>query len=136
MKNLISGIYFLSGIWMVSCHPDQQVSTNISSTLMEGNWHVEYFMDSSQNKTANFNGFGFKFSENELVKVSRGDTVTVLGQWFTGDDNDLTNMALQFGDTLSFNDLNKDWDAFEITDNQVKFRVTNLTTSYLTFQKL
>jgi hypothetical protein len=125
-------ISFCLMIW-VACVPKEEIHSNISTTLREDSWRIDYFIDSTENKTHVFNGFGFVFGGDQIITASN-DTLSVQGEWHTGDDNDLTNLIIDFGDTLNFRELNGDWDAYELEETMVKLRdLDNTGNNFLTF---
>lgn len=62
----------------------EEITSNVTAS---GDWTVTNFVDSGQNKTADFTGYGFSFnSDGNLVAVNGSTTVT--GTWsVTIDDN-------------------------------------------------
>jgi hypothetical protein len=120
---------------LFSCKGKEEITTNISTTLQDGSWKITYFIDSTENETNHFTGYGFQFGSDQTVNAAK-DSVTISGEWHTGDDDDLTNLIIEFEDIPDFKDLNADWDAYELTDTLIKLRdFDNLGNDYLTFQK-
>lgn len=120
-------------IMLVACVPKEEVHLNISTTLQQDSWRIDYFIDSTENKTNIFTGFGFVFGGDQIITASK-DSFTVQGEWHTGDDNDLTNLIIDFADTIHFKDLNNDWETYELQEAVVKLRdVDNSGNNFLTF---
>jgi hypothetical protein len=135
MKNKCGSLGFVFFLLITACTPKVEVSSNISTTLMDRTWRITYFVDSTENETSHFNGFGFVFAADQVL-VAIKDSITINGQWHTGDDNDLTNLIIDFAEVENFRDLNNDWDAFEIKDDEVKLRLSNNTgIDFLTLTK-
>lgn len=135
MKKECGLLGFMFFLLFTACTQKVEVNSNISTTLREGSWRITYFVDSTENETAHFNNYGFAFMQDQVIIATR-DSVSVTGLWHTGDDDDLTNLIIDFADINDFKDLNGDWDAFELSDAEVKLRFFNDTgQDYLTFTK-
>jgi hypothetical protein len=129
---MLGFVFFLLG---TSCKSKAEVNSNISTTLQDGSWRITYFVDSTQNETGHFTDYGFAFGSDQMITAIK-DSITVTGEWHTGDDNDLTNLIIDFADIVNFKDLNADWDAYELTDSEVKLRYfDDAGNDFLTFRK-
>lgn len=122
---------------VVSCKKDDSLSV-VDDTIQKGNWKVTFFEDSGKDETAHFSGYEFVFNDDGTVVATNGGN-TVSGTWLTGTDDSQSKLILNFGSTVSFDDLNEDWHVTEETSTLIRCEHIsggNGGTDYLTFEKI
>ena len=130
---------------IISCANDDNKNTvdDIEDTLQEGSWKVAYFYHSSEDKTQNYAGYNFVFSEDIVVTVTKG-TDTYSGSWFisksTSDADLFSNifkLSLESPEVLI--QLNGDWKVMENTGKFLMLKDDSKGDSainHLTFEKI
>lgn len=144
-RNFIAALFLLSAslLTLTSCgKDDEKIRTQIENNITKGTWHVSNFDDSNVDKTDNFAGYNFTFSENGVVSATNG-TLTYTGTWGINDgdeDDDILDdldFNLNFTQTNAFGDLTDDWDIFaQSVDNLELVEAGGLSDSdLLSFRK-
>ncbi|MCJ7465529.1 MAG: hypothetical protein MUO53_02415 [Maribacter sp.] len=153
-KNILIKTMGLLAFVFLSCQKDDPgaISTNIqaeiqqvSNLLTTGAWHITSFIESGNDHTSNFNGYGFFFNTNGTLIADNGST-TVNGTWSatdsgkSGDDDssDDIDFNVFFAEPASFNELNEDWNIVSRSDAKISLiHVSggNGGTDTLTFEK-
>jgi len=113
-------------------------STSTSAIIVQGNWKVTYFINNGTDKTSSFAGFSFKFIAGGTVAASNS-LLAVNGTWSSYNDDSQNKLLLNFPNSLSFADLNKDWHITEKTS--ARLVMENISggggaASYLTIEKI
>lgn len=67
-----------------------EITTNVTAS---GDWSVTNFVDSGQNKTADFAGYGFSFNADGSLVADNGNT-TVSGTWSVTIDDDSSDDSM------------------------------------------
>ncbi|WP_163409114.1 hypothetical protein [Flavobacterium ajazii] len=132
MTKKIFALAFLAvSVLTTSCDNDDDKSLNTDPTpaisvLTVGTWRITKFEDSGVNKTADFAGYNFTFSNGNVLAVN-GNDQTYSGSWsVTSDDEHDTppdtdlDLNLYFANPQSFRVLNEDWDIISISDTKVE----------------
>ncbi len=68
----------------------EEITTNVTAS---GDWSVTNFVDSGQNKTADFTGYGFSFNSDGSLVADNGNT-TVSGTWSLTIDDDSSDDSM------------------------------------------
>lgn len=130
---------------LVSCGNDDDKNTvnDIEDTVQEGNWKVAYFYKSGVDKTQNYAGYNFVFSEDVLLTVTKG-TDTYSGLWYisksTSDADLFSNifkLSLESPELLI--QLNGEWKVMENTGTFLMLKDDSKGDSainHLTFEKI
>lgn len=141
---LVLLIVFLVPVF-VSCANDDNKNTvdDIGDTVQEGSWEVAYFYHSGVDKTQNYAGYNFVFSEDIILTVTKG-TNTYSGLWFisksTSDADLFSNifkLSLESPELLI--QLNGDWKVMENTGKFLMLKDDSqgdLAINHLTFEKI
>tara|TARA_Y100000780_G_C13673105_1_gene413198 strand:+ start:1186 stop:1698 length:513 start_codon:yes stop_codon:yes gene_type:complete len=127
-NNLLYAIIIMVSISLMSstCSSDDdgnnsnnnsQEIAQIESQVELGTWIVLSFIDSGQDETNDFNGYGFTFASDGTLTATNG-TTTYTGTWSITDSNsnddssdDIDfNIFFPVPDNNDFEDLNDDWD--------------------------
>ncbi|APY09674.1 hypothetical protein BWZ20_11010 [Winogradskyella sp. J14-2] len=124
----------------------QQIAA-IEDDMQSGTWTITNFVDSGQNETSDFNGYGFTFNANGSLVATNG-TNTITGTWSVADDDssddDSSSSDIDFNiffpvpETSDFEDLNDDWDVVTATSTRIELidiSGGNGDTDLLTFEK-
>lgn len=139
MKNYLSKAFLLMfSLCLLSTQCDEddvllddnsEVILNIIETAQSGTWRITNYVDSGQNRTADFAGYDFTFEASGTLTATDGvDTKT--GTWSVTDDSSSSsndddidfNIFFSVPDTDDFEDLNDDWDFVSYFNNQIALR--------------
>ncbi len=95
-KNFIYGLV-MATVLFTACTDDADDSNNfanlqadietITDNLTDGSWSITNFIDSGQNETGNFTGYGFSFNSDGSLVADNG-SVTETGTWSLSIDDD------------------------------------------------
>jgi hypothetical protein len=128
----------------VSCNNDEYKTgaDDVADTVKEGTWKVVYFFDSGEDKTQNYAGYNFTFSNNTVLLVSK-DTNSYSGVWTVSkstndDDINSTFFMISFGSPDILIPLSGNWKVMENTGTSLKLKDDSkgeLAVDYLTFDK-
>ncbi len=138
MKKILS-LFFIATVLFSSCKKDDAptiTTTNVTSTLISGNWRISYFAESGVDKTSNYNGNAFTFGSGGIITAVKS-TTTVTGSWSIGNDDSKVKLVLVFT-TSNFTSLTEDWHVLERTDTKIRTQHVSGgsgTIDYLTFEK-
>ena len=145
---LIIGLLFIT----MSCTTNDTIITDnsaaiqqVQNTAKSGDWRITNFNDSGTNKTANFTGFSFTFSDNNTITAVNGST-TVSGTWSVRDSNNSSNddssndidFDISFASPRNFQDLTEDWSIVSSSNSKIDLKHVsggNGGTDLLTFEK-
>ena len=97
---------------------------NVSTTISGGNWKITYFWDSGLDKTSDFAGYKFTFSNGGMLVAIRAAN-NEKGTWSTGTDNSKTKLTINFSGSAIFSNLNEDWEVIEGAKSRVKLQHTS-----------
>ena len=98
-------------------------NTNISATLMSGNWAITSYTQRTENKTNQFAGAVFTFSDKGVVTATLNGT-TSTGTWiyspstvgYYGSAPSIDSIALNLGNSSPMNRLNRTWNITSSTN--------------------
>ena len=136
-------LLFIGGLLLTtSCgKDDEKIIDQVTDNMTDGTWRITNFDDSGDDKTSNFTGYNFIFSETGVLTASNG-VLTYVGTWSItdGDENDDIlddlDFNISFPQINEFGDLNDDWDIFVQNSNKLELtEVAGLETDLLTFTK-
>lgn len=130
---------------LVSCANDEDINTvdEIGDTIKNGTWKVAYFYDSGVDKTQNYAGYNFVFSEDALLTATK-ETNTNTGLWFvsksTSDADLFSNIfKVSLGSPEVLIHLSRDWKVMENTGKFLMLKDDSrgeLAINHLTFEKI
>lgn len=118
-------------------------TTSIINAVNAGTWKITYFMDKTEDKTANFSGYNFTFGASNALTATNG-TNNYSGTWSVTDSNsdddsiDDLDFNISFTAPDTFTDLTDDWEIMEHTTTKIKLKDVSGgsgETHYLTFEK-
>lgn len=128
----------------LSCNSDHYNTgaDEVADSVKEGTWRVSYFSDSGSDKTANFEGYFFVFSNNSALIATR-ESISHNGIWSVAastNDADIhsTVFKIAFGASDIFGDLTGDWKVVENSGSILKLRDDSegdTAVDYLNFEK-
>src|SRR5688500_16160521 len=144
LRIFTAALFLMAGLLTFSScdKDDEEIREQIENNITKGTWRITNFDDSGTDKTNNFDGWNFTFTEAGVVTASNG-VLSYAGIWSVTDgdeDNDvLDDLDFNLGFPqigTDFDDLNDDWDIF--VQNSTKLELTEvagLETDLLTFTK-
>lgn len=150
-KVFFAALIFFIAVLTYSCSSDDNGnSTDNSSiaavvnTMNSGTWRITKYIDSENDETADFSGYNFTFTENNILMASKG-TEEIMGSWLVSADNsnddspsnDL-DFIIAFSGPAKFMELSDDWDIQSRTSTKLELIDVsggNGGTDYLTFEK-
>ncbi|WP_255572912.1 hypothetical protein [Hanstruepera marina] len=102
----------------------------IENQVEAGTWRITSFVDSGQDETNDFTGYGFLFNSNGELIATHSSGSSLTGAWSVSDSNsnddsssDIDfNIFFNVSDSNNFEDLNDDWDIVSHSDNMIKLR--------------
>jgi hypothetical protein len=96
---------------------DYTANRTVTPLVTRGAWRVNLYMDANNNKTNDFAGYSFSFSNNGEVTATQNGT-TVTGNWY--EDNISNRIGIHFNTTDPIlNTINDSWRITEVNDNMV-----------------
>ncbi|MDD3005349.1 hypothetical protein [Flavobacterium sp.] len=116
----------------------------VVNTMNSGSWKITKYIDNGTNKTEDFSGYNFTFTENNILMVNKA-TDEIMGSWLVtsnsangnNSDSDL-DFIISFSGPEVFLVLTEDWQikssnsyTLELIDNNG----SNGTNNYLTFER-
>ena len=116
---------------------DTNSPANVTATISGGNWKITYFLESGLDKTSDFAGYKFTFSNGGMLVAIRAAN-NEKGTWSAGTDNSKTKLTINFSGSAIFSKLNEDWEVIERTHSSVKLQHVSGGgggTDLLTFEK-
>jgi hypothetical protein len=119
------------------CDDDPSVDLLLSEVIVSGSWKISSFIDGSEDKTADYEGYIFTFSANGTSLAVRNAT-SLNGNWASYVDSNESKLELSFfGDTLE--EIEDDWRVIEFSEALIKLRHVSGgdgEVHYLTFEKM
>lgn len=105
---------------------NSQEIAEIEADIQAGTWVVTSYIDSGDNETNDFSGYGFTFGNDGVLTASNG-TTTYNGTWSvtnsSSSSNDIDfNIFFPVPDDHDFEDLNDDWDVISHSNTMVSLR--------------
>lgn len=110
----------------------------IRNTILGGLWNVTLFNDEGQDKTENFDGMDFSFSNFNQVEVSINDDPIIAGLWRSiRDVGGNLQVYLNLGIEDPFAELTEAWYVIEVTPNRIELVFEDETVNFktLVFEK-
>jgi len=134
---------FLLSFTCCSDDSESSVKQTVINTITNGTWVITCFFDSGTDKTSNYDGYNFTFSNSNVLTVKKGSN-TYTGTWNISDDNTSENTLgdLHFNIACStpplLEELSNDWNITESAN--VRIVLIDISgggsgTDYLTFEK-
>tara|TARA_R110002049_G_scaffold190967_1_gene359660 strand:- start:20527 stop:20952 length:426 start_codon:yes stop_codon:yes gene_type:complete len=117
--------------------------TEIKTIINNGEWYVSYFLDSDEDDTDNFLGYGFIFNVSGVLAATDGNTA-LSGAWSiaVSDADDSSDGEVEFDIVFNapdnFEELSEDWHIVKYTKSKIELEnVSDASggTDYLTFEK-
>ena len=119
------------------CDDDPSVDLLLTEVIVSGAWKISSFIDGTEDKTDDYNGYVFTFSTNGTSLAVRNST-SINGNWASYVDSDYSKLELSFfGDTLE--EIEDDWRIIEFSEVLIKLRHMSGgdgEVDYLTFEKI
>lgn len=124
-----------------SCDDDDEspaiTPTEVTETMVSGNWRVSYYKDRDDDETSNYSGYAFAFTTGG-VAIATKNTTDVVGAWSTTDSSNKVKVVLSFpGSPLD--ELSEDWEVIQRSSTEIKLRHVSGGdghVDYLTFSKM
>lgn len=112
--------------------------------MNSGTWKITKYIDSENNETADFSGYDFTFTENNILMANKAAD-EIMGSWLvatnSSNDDSPTNdldFIISFSGAEKFMELTDDWEIKSSTSNKLELIDVsggNGETDYLTFEK-
>ena len=109
--------------------------TDLGDIMEDGMWIVALYDEDGDNQTGDYNGYQLNFMEDGSVTAENGSQ-TINGTWSTDGDTEVT---LEFGVQVPFDEFNDEWDIVEFDENRLELIDVsggNGGTDTLVFEKL
>ena len=151
MKKIILAAFIVFTIALnCSCSSDDDRNTldndsisAVVTAMNSGTWRVTKYIDGENNETADFSGYNFTFTENNILMASKDDEI--MGSWLVVTDdsngrssNTYLDFIISFSGPAKFLDLTDDWDIRLSTATKLELvdgSGGDGATDYLTFEK-
>jgi hypothetical protein len=135
-SNRITCLLILTTLFAFSsCKKDDNSSSTpgVVQIVTTGSWSITYFVESSENKTADFAGYTFSFNSNgQLTATLSGANTT--GTW--GWDDSSSKFHITMGSSKPLSDLTDDWLVLEKTETLIRLKNDNAAKNeLLTFSR-
>nr|WP_315143339.1 hypothetical protein [uncultured Flavobacterium sp.] len=148
LKKFTPAVFALLFATLYACDCGDESPTTIYSsskinTIVTGTvWKVSQYSEANTDKTSNYNGYTFSFTDTVLTASNGNQTATA--NWSVTDSNptaDLIsdlNFTLDFSAPELFSVWSADWQILQKSSTQIKLKNENSSTGairYLTFAK-
>jgi hypothetical protein len=128
------------GCLAFSCDDDDEPPSispsEVSETMVSGNWRVSYYQDRDDDETGDFSLYTFTFTMGGVAVATKNAT-DVVGAWATTDSSNKVKVVLSFpGSPLD--ELSKDWEVVQRSSTEIELRHVSGGDGhidYLTFAK-
>ena len=90
----------------------------LATILADGLWMVGSYTEDSDNQTSNYSSYTLNFNIDGIVVADNGTAIN--GTW--APQNSDSELALNFGSTVPFDEFNDIWDVISVTPTQVEVR--------------
>ena len=112
------------GLLAFSCDDDDDSPSispsEVSETMISGNWRVSYYQDRDDDETSDFAGYSFTFTNGGVAVASKNAT-DVVGAWSTSESSNKVKVVLTFpGSPLD--ELSEDWEVIQRSSTEIKLR--------------
>lgn len=84
--------------------------------LVSSNWQIASYVDDGENETDDFEDYQFDFKADGTVSASNGSSLE--GTWSV--QNAGTELVLDFGTTMPFDELNDEWDVLSFSNSRIE----------------
>ena len=149
-KIILAAIIVFTIALNCSCSSDDDRNTldndsisAVVTAMNSGTWRITKYIDGEDNETADFSGYNFTFTENNILMASKDDEI--MGSWLVVTDdsngrssNTYLDFIISFSGPAKFLDLTDDWDIRLSTANKLELVDGSGgygATDYLTFEK-
>lgn len=140
MKKLVPliGILILTS-WFAGCSKDDSSDPSDPAYLInivtQGTWRITYFMDAGTNKTTNYTGYDFIFTDSAVLLAQKA-TTHFTGLWSVLSQDGQLEMIISFTSPAAFIELGNTWHVTDATATKVILSaVVSGGTDYLTFEQ-
>ncbi len=123
---------------------DNNSISTVVTAMNLGTWRITKYIDSDINETADFSGYNFTFTENNILMAKKG-TDEIMGSWLVvtddsngGSSSTYLDFIISFSGPVKFIKLSDDWDIKSSTSTKIELIDSsggNGGTDYLTFEK-
>ena len=124
LNRLIYPLIILMIVTFDSCKKDDNTSSTpgVVQIVTNGTWRITNFVESTENKTADFAGYTFSFNSNgQLIALLSG--VNTTGSWGWDDSN--TKFHISIGSIKPLSDLTGDWLILEKSETLISLKNDN-----------
>ncbi|RYY84994.1 MAG: hypothetical protein EOO15_18105 [Chitinophagaceae bacterium] len=97
---------------------------NVGGYLSSGTWRVAQFASGGQDVTPQFNNYSLTFASTGTLTVS-DSTNTATGNWGAGIVDGVSKVSMLFPATSTFQQLSKDWNVQNASENSVELSDTS-----------
>ena len=124
MNGTVYYLIILTLVALSSCKKDDNSGStqDIVQVVTSGTWRITSFVESSENKTADFAGYTFSFESNSQLIASLSGTNTI-GSWRWDDGSSKFHISIGNGTPLS--DFTDDWLILEKTETLIRLKNDN-----------
>lgn len=139
-SKVLLSLAIVSSVFFSSCEDDDKIQpSDVSGTVVNGQWKITYFLDAEADETSSFTNYNFVFTATPgttpatgLVEASNGST-DVVGSWATGFIGNNAKLKLNFA-LSPFNSLSEDWEVTELNSTTIKLKHEGNGTDLLTLE--
>jgi hypothetical protein len=93
-------------------------SGTLGTLLSDGLWVVGSYLEDTNNQTNIYNGYTVNFNNDGTVVADNGSSIN--GTWSV--QNSDSELVLDFGSTVPFNEFNDSWDVISSSATQIELR--------------
>lgn len=90
----------------------------LGTLLSDGLWVVGSYLEDTNNQTSTYNGYTVNFNNDATVVADNGSLIN--GTWSV--QNSDSELVLDFGSTVPFNEFNDTWDVISSSATQIELR--------------
>jgi hypothetical protein len=126
---------FLAMLLMVSLAGCPNNDEDLTDTITQGTWRVDYIIQNNDEDTSLFSGYVFTFQTNGTVAVTRPNEPPAQGTW--NEYNGETRLTLDFGGNSGLlQRLNEDWVVDYVIDDELALHEPGAPLDQLRFEKI
>ena len=127
MKKIVLFLAFLLVVSIGGCSKNE----DLSATITQGTWRVDYFIADGDEDTDLFNGYVFTFMADRTVLVIRPGLPNTKGTWEESDSD--TRLELNFSDTGLLRKLDETWVVNRVLDDELRMNKLYTPSTQLRF---
>ncbi len=110
--------FFTFFVLLISCTHHAEDSSNTQTTVSNGSWRVNHYMEKGIDETGDFSDYTFTFSTSGIVTATKGST-NKNGTWSISSNKFNLNLGTNDNTNKPFGKLTDDWTITTISETVI-----------------